>query len=80
MRPNILLCCTGSIATLKVPQLAIQLSEWANVLVICTPSALHFLERAREYHPESWDFFQQNIRILVDSDEWYMFSGVTKYS
>ncbi len=41
-RPHVLLGVTGSVAAIKVPQLAAALREFADVRVVATPAAKHF--------------------------------------
>lgn len=56
---NILLCCSGSVASLKVPELATKLSQLpARVAVVASGGAEHFLRRAEVYDPSSWRDFQ----------------------
>ena len=35
-RPHVLIVATGSVATVKVPELAVKLSAWADVKVVLT--------------------------------------------
>lgn len=73
LKPNILLCCTGSVATLKVPQLVVQMGEWANVLVVATHASRHFLIASKDYNPECWDLFEDMGGLdlcLYDDHEW----------
>jgi len=69
---NCLLCCSGSVATLKVPELAVELSSKFNVLIVASQKAMFFLERAENYNPNAWKRFLfiggWNI-ILRDEDE-----------
>jgi phosphopantothenoylcysteine decarboxylase len=76
MRPNILLCCSGSVATIKIPEIVVSLHHWANVFVVCSSTAKHFLERAEGYDPLIYQQFlaineSQEI-ILTDSHEWFL--------
>jgi Flavoprotein len=41
-RPHVLLGVTGSVAAIKVPELATQLRQFADVRVVATTSAQHF--------------------------------------
>lgn len=70
---NICVCCSGSVATLKIPEIVVKLNNFANVKVCCTNSALHFLERAHLYNLDIWLEFQ-NIGgtklIVTEEDEW----------
>jgi len=60
-KPHVLLGVTGSVASLKTPELARKLSEFAEVLVVATKSALHFFNKE--------ELEKTNI-ILVDEDEY----------
>ena len=55
-RPHrILLCATGSVAAVKIPQLAVALSKRHQVRVVFTKSAEHFVFNvSRTYDPTSW--------------------------
>ena len=73
MTPNILLCCSGSVATLKVPELVVELAVWANVLVVGTRTSRHFLLSSQKYNPGHWDKFLQLGGLdlcLFDEHEW----------
>lgn len=74
MKPNVLLCCTGSVATVKVPEIVSELSSWANVLIVTTKASRHFLLSSSEYNPTAWKQFQSiggmNL-CLHDEHEWY---------
>jgi phosphopantothenoylcysteine synthetase/decarboxylase len=41
-RPHVLLGVTGSVAAIKVPELATKLLHFADVRIVATPSARHF--------------------------------------
>ena len=79
MRPRILIGCSGSVASLKLPQLVVALAESYEVLVVCTQNAGFFLQRARSYNPTIWAAFERiggwNL-ILQDSDEWDMWNKI----
>jgi hypothetical protein len=74
-RPNILLCCSGSVATMKIPELVVSLHNWANVLVVCSSTAKHFLDRVNTYDPIIYQQFlainDSKKIVLMDSHEWY---------
>ncbi|KAI8612495.1 hypothetical protein BC830DRAFT_1171011 [Chytriomyces sp. MP71] len=63
---NLLIGCTGSVASLKIPALveAIQSHpDWdVSIKVIATAHALHFFDRA---HTES-----RGVPVLTEEDEW----------
>lgn len=78
-KPRCLLACSGSVATVKVPELAVRLSEYFEVLIVCTNNAMFFLQRAEAYNPTMWYQFL-NIGgmdlVLEDKDEWEMWSKI----
>lgn len=48
-RPRVLVCLTGSVATVKWPKLVLDLCSDFDVRVVCTSHGEHFFEVAREY-------------------------------
>jgi phosphopantothenoylcysteine decarboxylase len=77
-RRNCLLGCSGSVATLKVPEITADLvSKGFNVLIVCTENAEFFLHRAQKYNLGAWDQFQRtggSKLVLQDSDEWSLWN------
>ncbi|KAG7398128.1 hypothetical protein PHYBOEH_011684 [Phytophthora boehmeriae] len=79
-RPRVLLCASGSVATVKVPEIAVRLSETAEVCVVLTTSADFFLQRAKDYDAIAWTKFDAATKLSVgetgcipvirDEDEW----------
>mmetsp|Transcript_14284 Transcript_14284/g.14382 ORF Transcript_14284/g.14382 Transcript_14284/m.14382 type:complete len:271 (-) Transcript_14284:61-873(-) len=73
-RPRILVCCSGSVATVKVPEIVNELSSFADVRILCSSSAAyHFLERARRYSPQNWNTFYHEggmNKIIYNENEW----------
>eukprot|EP01031_Cornospumella_fuschlensis_P028122 gene28122-33957_t len=73
-KKNVLIGCSGSVATLKVPEIVVELlHKDYNVLVVCTDNAKFFLQRAREYNPAVWQQFESvdgPSLILEDHDDW----------
>ncbi|XP_063695928.1 phosphopantothenoylcysteine decarboxylase [Culicoides brevitarsis] len=62
---NILIACTGSVATIKLPLLVQKLQEKSSdieIKVICTDKAKHFMETVPD--------LPSNVQILSDADEW----------
>jgi phosphopantothenoylcysteine decarboxylase len=54
-RPRILLCCSGSVATVKVPRIFIELSQFADVKIITSSKAAEFfLNASEQYNPLVW--------------------------
>lgn len=73
--PRVLLGASGSVATVKVPEIAVRLSETADVCVVLTKSADFFLQRAKDYNAEAWETFHAkatdgSIEVVRDEDEW----------
>jgi phosphopantothenoylcysteine decarboxylase len=79
-RVNLLVGCSGSVATLKVPELVVALMlKGYNVLIVATKHAKFFLEQANHYNPGVWMMFVEfggTERILVDNDEWCNWQSV----
>lgn len=78
-RPRCLLACSGSVATVKVPELAVRLSSTFDVLIVATQNAMFFLKRAETYNPTVWQQFQAIggfDLVLEDSDEWNMWNKI----
>lgn len=74
-RPRVLLAATGSVATVKIPELALRLSlvAGAEVKVALTKAARHFWECAKVYNPAAWASFQElggRVEVLEDKNEW----------
>lgn len=59
---NLLLCCTGSVASVKCMELSKRLSCLFNLKVVLSKSAMHFakIEELRE----------MKVEVFIDSDEW----------
>lgn len=65
---HILIACTGSVATIKLPKLLEKLFEKAkecqfdiDIKVVCTDKAKHFIDVAE---------IPSNVQVLTDYDEW----------
>ncbi|PRW44355.1 G8 domain-containing [Chlorella sorokiniana] len=67
-RPRVLLAATGSVATIKLAQLAQLLLQFADVKVIATKAALYFVEEA--------DLPPACRPLLGDEDEWRQWRAV----
>jgi len=82
-RPRIALVATGSVATVKVPALAVLLSEMAEVAVVLTPPGSHMVGHvAGSYDAEAFMAFQQlqdsgRVHMLRDADEWDGYKDVS---
>ncbi|CAH0489978.1 unnamed protein product [Peronospora farinosa] len=86
-KPHVLLCASGSVATIKVPEIAVRLSETAEVCVVLTKSADFFLQRAQDYDAIAWAEFiaatqfshiehGNKIEVVRDDDEWKVWNIV----
>ena len=79
--PKCLIACSGSVATLKIPELAAELSQHFEIMIICTNGASFFLEKAQAYNEEAWGRFEAiggwNL-VLKDEDEWQMWNAIGK--
>mgnify|MGYP000908383990 CR=1 FL=1 len=54
-RRRVLLCATGSVASVKIPQLAIALSKIYHVKILLTKSSEHFVFKvSKTYDQSSW--------------------------
>ena len=62
---NILLCCTGSVASIKLPELLEQLRQVGDceVKIVLTKHSQHFL-------PDLASLGSQGQTVLTDEDEW----------
>ena len=76
-KPRVLIVASGSVATVKVPQIVTELSTIAHVRVVCSKAALHFLERAEVYKPAIWNEFLACggwSLVYTDDDEWRLWN------
>ena len=60
-KQRVLILASGSVATVKVAELAANLAEAGEfeVRIVLSPAARHFWARAEEYAPEVWARFQK---------------------
>lgn len=80
-KKNCLILTTGSVATIKLPELAYNLSQTFNILIVCSSSSLHFLKQAKEYNEEYWKKFEEiggYSLIYTDVDEWLAWKSSSK--
>ncbi|CAM9753422.1 unnamed protein product [Ectocarpus sp. 6 AP-2014] len=78
-RPRILLCVSGSVAVVKVPQLAAMLAEFAEVKILVTQASKHFMDRSEAYNSDAHAAFSAldpPIPVLGDADEWGAWDAV----
>jgi phosphopantothenoylcysteine decarboxylase len=78
-KPKLLIGCTGSVATLKIPELVAELSATFEIMIICTANSCFFLEKSEVYNESAWLKFEAaggwNL-VLKDEDEWQMWSSI----
>jgi len=67
---NVLVCCTGSVATIKIPEILEKLKENSNLTVklVITKSSLHFL-------PGLETLGQVGEDIFTDAQEWELWQN-----
>jgi phosphopantothenoylcysteine decarboxylase len=78
-RPTILFGITGSVAAVKFTKIATLLNEFANVIIISTSNAKHFMELSKSYDVESQTRYKSQLKdfeSFTDSDEWTSYSSV----
>ena len=77
-RPNILLGITGSVAAVKGPELALSLSEFANVKVVLTKHGKRFWDLASTYDKDTFGLFcnVEGISMYEDKDEWDVYKVI----
>lgn len=72
-RPRVLLGVTGSVAAIKLPELAGKLQRFADVRVVATPSAQHFFtetELPADCRPLLGELFCSSRRVASVFDLW----------
>lgn len=67
-KPRIILAASGSVASIKVYDIYRGLSKEADVKIVSTSAALHFVKRA--YEP------LEDIKVYTDEDEWAHWESV----
>ena len=72
--PRILLCVSGSVASVKIPEIVINFSKVGDVQVVCTMSAMHFIHCSGLYNSSHWDEFNKlggmNKFFINEEVEW----------
>ena len=72
--PNILIAVTGSVASVKIPELVLhfrRLSPCCRIRIISTVAGKRMLSKCKGYDSEAWGkFCALNLEVLDDSDEW----------
>ena len=85
-RPRIAVVATGSVASVKIPELVEKLSEIAEVTVLLTAPAevMTSQQVAGRYSPEryrAWEALQRSgVHVLRDIDEWDGYEDVSSDS
>ena len=78
-RARILVLATGSVACVKIPSLIVELQRFAEIKVVCTDAALHFLRpggAAELYNPQAYTAWRGSGAAsyswppFVDAEEW----------
>jgi phosphopantothenoylcysteine decarboxylase len=72
-RQNVLICVCGSVAAVKVPEIAVEINMFANVKIACSSNGLFFLKRAENYDFKSWQSFLKigGLDLIITDDyEW----------
>ena len=73
-KPHIIIGFCGSVATVKLPEIALKLLENAEIRLIgSSEQAFHFLNRCKCYNSTIWSNFIDkgcSSLIIYDSDEW----------
>jgi len=83
-RPRVALVATGSVASVKVPELAASLCTFAEVVVILTrPGHIMATRVASRYAPArvfEWELLQGDgqLHVLGDEDEWEGYENVAE--
>ncbi len=72
--PNILIAVTGSVASVKIPELVLhfrRLSPGCRVRIIASTAGKRMLSKASGYDAAAWrNFSALGVEILDDADEW----------
>ncbi|CAE7203456.1 HAL3B [Symbiodinium natans] len=85
-RPRVAVVATGSVASVKIPELVEKLSKLAEVTVILTaPGEVMTSQRvAGRYAPEhfrAWEALQRSgVHVLRDDDEWMGYENISSDS
>lgn len=70
-RPRVLVAASGSVAAVKVPELCCKLNEFAEVQLVYTAAAVHFIGVSEGYNQVAFDEWRAlALREHHDKDEW----------
>jgi phosphopantothenoylcysteine decarboxylase len=77
---RVLVLCSGSVATVKVPEIVSEIATFADVRFICSSNAaLHFLHASKKYNSAKWSRFMDVggwDLMVTDEDEWASWSSL----
>jgi phosphopantothenoylcysteine decarboxylase len=78
---RVLICASGSVATLKVPEIVVELSkyEFIDFRIVCSHASLHFIRNAEIYNPLVWSQFQScggMSLVFTDEEEWTIWQKI----
>jgi phosphopantothenoylcysteine decarboxylase len=78
---RVLICASGSVATLKVPEIAVELSKYELIdfRIVCSQASLHFIRNAEIYNPFVWSQFQScggMSLVFTDEEEWTIWQKI----
>ena len=78
---NVLICASGSVAALKIPEICVELSkdDTIDFRIVCSEASLHFLRNSAKYNPIMWNQFEScggMSLAFTDNDEWHLWSVI----
>lgn len=78
---NVLICASGSVAALKIPEICVELSadDSIDFRIVCSEASLHFLRNSAKYNPYVWSQFEScggMSLVFTDDDEWRLWSAI----
>jgi hypothetical protein len=78
-RLRVLLCASGSVAAVKLAELVLALRAFAEVRVVITARAAHFIDLGPEYDAGAWAAYAAltpPVEVLRDAQEWESYTRV----
>lgn len=79
-QPRILICFTGSVSTVKIPEIYVRLSEFAIVRMVASSEAsMFFLGISESYNSDIWEEFVEKggkEAVIPEIAEWSAFKKV----
>lgn len=80
MTVKILLAASGSVSAVKVPRIALELLKFAEVRIVLTKAAQHFIQICETYDPPTWAHWQSvvdsQVVVYTDEDEWWSYKQI----